>query len=197
MISWHLKIGIIATFASLALGLSVSAQNLSSADTLKQARVLLQNNQSREALNLLKPLRDSFSGTADFDYVLALALVDSGEYSEAIFVFDRLLGNDPSFHGARLDLARAYLGMGELDEASRELDLLEDTSPPKKALVRINALRAAIDRQGRSLRFSRFLSVRTEAGYDSNVNSATIVNEFLFQVSIHKISTEMQVSVMF
>ncbi|NNF17753.1 MAG: tetratricopeptide repeat protein [Gammaproteobacteria bacterium] len=146
---------------------------------VEQAHQLIEQGDSRGALALLRPLQYARGGQPEYDYPLALALLDSGSYAESILVFERLLLANPSFHGARLDMARAWLGMENYVKASEQLDLLANTRPPEKARNAIAELRQVIKVRSRASRFSRYLNVHTAAGYDSNVNSATVAENFL------------------
>ncbi len=143
------------------------------------AELLIQEGQPAAALELLQPAAQEYAGKAKFDYVLALALMDSGDHGQAEFVFERLLTMSPGFHGARLDYARVLVARKKYSEALEQLDTLGDSRPPERALNQISNLKNIINQRANTSRWSRYLEASTAAGYDSNVNSATVVDEFL------------------
>ena len=66
------------------------------------------------------------------NYKLGLAHLDNEEYSEAITKFNEAINIDPIYTEAHCDLARAYLGLGKLEEAAnsaKEALRLEDNYP--------------------------------------------------------------------
>lgn len=146
---------------------------------LERAKALIAQGKPVAALAELEEVRAERAGDPDFDYALALALLDSGNSSESTFVFERLLMLRPDFHGARIDLARAYFDEGRMFEARREFEQARAAGPPAAAARAIDDYLARIAKAQRRAKFSRFLSVGTQAGYDSNVNSATQLDEFL------------------
>lgn len=149
------------------------------ANALNEARALIAKGKPQAALDLLDPLEASNAGDVAFDYLLALATLDSGDSATATLIFDRVLLQSPGFHGARIDLGRAYFNMGRLLEAQRELQAARAASPPVEAAAVIDDYLAQIARLQRRSRFSHYLSATTRAGYDSNANSATALNDFL------------------
>ncbi len=64
-------------------------------------------------------------------------------------------------------------------QALRQLETLSSTRPPERALKEITSLRNIIAQRSYTSPWSRYLEASTAAGYDSNVNSATVVDEFL------------------
>ncbi|MEO1574844.1 MAG: tetratricopeptide repeat protein [Pseudomonadota bacterium] len=114
-----------------------------------------------------------------FDYALALAMLDSGDSLGATVVFERVMLTKPDFHGARIDLGRAYFNLGRLTDARRQFDRAQSAGPPPQAARLVERYLAEIDRIERGQKFSRYASAGTRAGYDSNVNSATELTEFL------------------
>ncbi len=146
---------------------------------VQQAQQLIGSGQPEAALELLEPLIQEHAGETRFDYALALALMDKGEHATAELVFERLLTQSPRFLGARLDYARVLVARKKYARANSELDTLTSLQPPEKALAEIRELSGIIEQRSRTNRWSRYLEATTAAGYDSNVNSATVVDEFL------------------
>ncbi|MFK7888616.1 MAG: tetratricopeptide repeat protein [Gammaproteobacteria bacterium] len=155
------------------------AVSATASPALERAKILLNDGKPQAALAELQPLRGVYAGEPEFDYALALALLDSGDGSQATLIFERLLLVQPDFHGARIDLGRAYLGQARLIEARREFEKARAAGPPPAAAKVVDDYITRIDRAQRRAKFSRYLSVGTRAGYDSNVNSATELDEFL------------------
>lgn len=146
---------------------------------LEQARALIDRGQPAAALGLLEPFGDILAGDPDYDYPLALATLDSGDSLGSTLIFERLLAIRPSFHGARIDLGRAYYNLGRWPDARREFETAGAAGPPEPAAKVIRQYLTQIDRIERDARFSRYVTVGTRTGYDSNVNSATALTEFL------------------
>lgn len=156
---------------------SVFAQD--SRNTLNQAKVLFEQGNAAEALAMLRPLQQQFAGSYQYDHLFGLALLESGEASEAEIVLERVLASNPQQHGVRLDLARALLAQDKLRAANEELDLLEAASPPPRAAAAMQEMRGVIKSRSRGLKFSKRLALHTGVGYDSNVSSSTAASSFL------------------
>ncbi|MEM6640951.1 MAG: tetratricopeptide repeat protein, partial [Pseudomonadota bacterium] len=166
--------------AMLLWCVTVSGLDRGVPDTLVgDARALIAAGQPDKAHSLLAPYADQLAGDVSFDYALALALLDSGEALSATVVFERLLLVAPEFHGARIDLGRAYVALGRLDDARREFQKALDAGPPQKAAALIERYLTELDETQAARQSSRFVLVGTRAGHDSNVNSATELTEFL------------------
>lgn len=150
------------------------------ADALtERAQALIDARRAGEALRLLEPYEGERAGEPRFDYLLALATLDAGDAAKATLVFERLLLLNPDFHGARIDLARAYFQLERYAEAREQFETALAHQPPPRARQLIEDYLARIKARTQKLKLSRFIDVHTRAGYDSNVNSATEVNEFL------------------
>ncbi|MEL6239454.1 MAG: tetratricopeptide repeat protein [Pseudomonadota bacterium] len=160
--------------------LLVAAMPLALADALvDEARERIDRGDAAGARLLLEPFSDQRAGEVTFDYALALAMLDSGDSLGATVVFERLLLTKSDFHGARIDLGRAYFNLGRLVDARRQFDRALNAGPPPLAARLVARYMAEIERIERRQKFTRYASVGTRAGYDSNVNSATELTEFL------------------
>lgn len=146
---------------------------------MQEAEQLIKNERPGRALDLLLSESSNHAGETRFDYLLALALMDSGSNTQAELVFERLLAQYPAFHGARLDYARVLVAQQKYTQAAEQLDTLSGSRPPERALSQIAELNQIIRQRTRAQRWSRYLRLSTAVGYDSNVNSATVVDEFL------------------
>jgi hypothetical protein len=139
---------------------------------------LLQSNQHAAALKLLAPHEDARAGNVEFDYLLGVAALETGDASRATVLLERALIVNPNHAGARLDLARAYFALGDRERARNEFNAALAQDPPVNARAAINAYLARIDggsgggaggAQGTQM--SGYLEVA--AGRDTNVNNAT------------------------
>lgn len=160
-----------AIIASLLLAAHPVAAQLDA--TLERARELVDSGQAGAAFELLEPELAERAGDPAYDYLFALAALDSGQVSQGVFALERVLSVDPDHPQARAELARGYLLLGELDNARAEFEAVKRENPPAEVAMTIDRYLAEIDRreggpQGTS--FRGFVAVT--GGYDSNVNSA-------------------------
>ena len=140
---------------------------------LAKAKALVDGRQAMTAYEMLLPHVDRRAGDPAYDYVLALAALDSGHVSQGVFALERVLAIEPGHPQARAELARAYLLLGELDAARAEFEVVKASDPPPEVEDTIDRYLAEIERrqggpQGTKLRGFVAFSI----GHDSNVNSA-------------------------
>lgn len=147
-------------------------------DILNQARMLLDGGKAIEAYHLLSPHESAEAGNRDFDYLLGLSALDSGEVSRAVFVFERLIQVSPGFGGARMELARAYFQLGELHQAKYHFDKLLSLSPPDHIRRVIEQYLQSIEQQLSAQHPQWNLNAELAAGHDTNANSATDAQTF-------------------
>ena len=146
---------------------------------LLAAQNMLNQGQSVEALDLLDPLETEYAGNREYDYLYGLALLDTGEASSAVFAFQRALAVEPNFAGARLELARSYFDMGQMQRASREFQVLQGQSPPQNVRKVIDKYLAASESRNLRSRQGWRGFVQLGLGNDSNVNNATTATSFI------------------
>jgi tetratricopeptide (TPR) repeat protein len=146
---------------------------------LVAAQGMINGGKPLDALDLLSPYEFEYAGEKEYDYLLGLSLLDSGQASQSVFAFQRVLAIDPNFAGARMELARAYFDMSEFELARAEFTTLQTLSPPANVQSTIDKYLAAI--RNRTLRNKRGFSgyLQFGAGNDSNANSAPAVDSFL------------------
>lgn len=155
-------IGVAASFFFL--------QSLALADEITdRALRLVQQKNPKAAYALLAPLEPQRAGDPEFDYVLGLAALDSGQREKAIFAFERVLAVNPNHAQARAEIARAYFELGEKENARRELQNVRASNPPAEVKRNIDKYLSALGVSPTLL--TGFLEAGY--GYDSNVNSAT------------------------
>ncbi len=158
---------------------------------LADAESILATGQSQAAFTLLLTRERELAGNPYFDYLLGVAALDSGQYSEAIFSLRRALEVSPGFSGARMELARAYFDSGNAGLARPLFVALLDESPPAPVRTVINQYIASIDATPSLPTGSLRYSFDITAGYDSNANGSTDDQQFMgFMLSPDNLKTE-------
>ncbi len=154
--------------------LFVLLQSLAFADEITdRARRLLQEKNPQAAYQLLQPLESQRAGNPEYDYLLGIAALDSGERERAVFALERVLAVNPNHAQARAEIARAYFLLGEKENALREFQNVRATNPPEAVKQTIDRYLSALGVGATQL--SGFLEIGF--GRDSNVNSATASNQ--------------------
>jgi tetratricopeptide (TPR) repeat protein len=140
---------------------------------LRDADELIKNGKPAEAYTLLEPLEFERSGEVRFDYLLGIAALDSGKADKATLAFERVLAVDPNFAGARLDMARAYYQLGDLQRAETEFNAVLKQNPPEAARVAIQKYLDAIIayEQAKQTRITGY--AEGVIGYDGNIASSS------------------------
>ena len=139
-----------------------------------RAKALLQQKQHRQAYDLLLPQEPTRAGDPEFDYLLGIAAIDSGEPERGVFALERVLAVQPNNHVARAEIARAYLALGERDSARREFETVKAQQIPPEVKQAIDGYLSAIQ-AAEVTQISGYVEIGY--GYDSNVNSATAGNQ--------------------
>jgi tetratricopeptide (TPR) repeat protein len=125
------------------LALIVATHAAAAADALDallaQARELAAAGRAEEAYSLLAAAEDEHIGEPRFDYALGRAALDAGQPARATLAFSRVLAVDPGHAGALIDSGRAYLALGNYQQARQTFESLLALDPPP-------ALRAQIER---------------------------------------------------
>jgi len=135
-----------------------------------RAKLLLQRNDPEAAYKLLQPLEAQRAGDPEFDYLLGLSALDTGNYERAIFALERVLAVQPDNLQARAEIGRAYMATGERESAKREFEAVRARQVPDDVRRTIDQFLSAI-RTAETTQYTRFLELGF--GYDSNVNAAT------------------------
>lgn len=147
---------------------SVSAQSNSDIDRLAQ---LNEQGDFARAYSLALEQREQLEGLPEFDMQYGIAAIDSGHPNEAIFAFERVLMVQPDFQAARLELARAYYLIGDLERAETLFRQVLVVNPPADVRARIDLFLARIEQSGRGPVEMTRRSLSLRVGYDDNVNS--------------------------
>lgn len=118
-------------------------------------------------------LAPDHAGEPDFDFLYALAALETGHPQHAAFALERILLVRPDQHRARVELARAYFLLGDHAGARREFLAVRNAGPPSNVRSRIELFLAEIERRESALRTQVAGYVELRPGWDSNVGSAT------------------------
>lgn len=140
---------------------------------LRDADSLIMSGKAADAYTLLEPFEFDHSGEVRFDYLIGIAALDSGKPDKATLAFERVLAVNPDFAAARLDMARAYYQLGDLQRAKTEFYAALNQNPTEAARENIQKYLDAIDekKEGKQTRVTGYLEAF--AGRDSNTNNST------------------------
>jgi outer membrane protein len=156
--------------AILAVASLLLFQAFAYADAITaRAKRLMEQKNPQAAYELLKPLESRRAGDPEYDYLLGIAALDSGQREHAVFALERVLAVQPNHPQARAEIARAYFELGEKENARREFTTVRATNPPEAVKQTIDRYLSALEAGPK--RFSGFIELGF--GHDSNVNSAT------------------------
>ena len=144
---------------------------------MPQLQQLIEQQRYQQALQLAQQHLDQAEGDPDFDFYYGLSAAQSGLFHEALFVFERLSNHYPEVVRYRLELARCYYFLSQLDNAEREFRLVLSSQPPASVRTTIDAFLDRIAEQRLTYRSHWNTSLSYGAGYDSNINSSTDLNE--------------------
>jgi tetratricopeptide (TPR) repeat protein len=139
---------------------------------ITKAQTLVKAGDYKAAYQLLEPLETERSGNVQYDMLLGLSALESGDHARAIFAFERVLATEPNNLEARALIAKGYYQAGEAENAKAEFNnvLSQNPNPEITKLIENNML--AIDKAtGQATTFAAYLDVGI--GHDSNINSAT------------------------
>ena len=172
------------TLLIILISLGISSNILASEVTdreqvFEEAKGLLRDGKAQSAYELLLSHESAWSGGDAYDYLLGIAALDSKNPGEAIFSLQRLVVRKPAFSGARLELARAYYDVGDIELARLEFDRLLQEDPPTKVRTTVNSYLEAINTRAKSYTSSTQYFFDFGVGYDSNAPAATDDNRFL------------------
>jgi tetratricopeptide (TPR) repeat protein len=140
---------------------------------LEAARNLITQGQPARAAALLEPHELEQAGNAQYDYLLGLALENSGQADKASIVLERVLAVNPRYAAAWVDLGRAYFSLGDFARAREDFARALALNPPQAAEATIRQHLAQMDARDMRRPFLTSGYVELGGGYDSNVNNAT------------------------
>lgn len=159
--------------AALCAALILQAAPLPAiAADLEQALSLLAAGNAQQAYDLLAADEESNAGDPNFDYLLGLAALDSGQPGRAVFALERVLAVDPTHARARAEIARAYFQLGELETSRQEFEAVKQQGVPPQVAEAMQQFLSAIDQRIDGDRRQLRAYIELGLGYDSNINSA-------------------------
>ena len=170
MLQQVIRIFSLALLSLLFSGMALAAEK---AADLDQAKGLIGAGKASEAYEMLAPFEFYQAGDPDFDYVLGLAALESGKYNAATLAFERVLAVNPNHAGARLDFARAYFALKDLDRAEEQFKILQTQNPPPAAKQTIEKYLAGITELRNARNPALTAYVEGVLGYDSNITNVT------------------------
>ena len=152
-------------------------QTISVKDINKQLAQLIDQQQFQQAKELAEQHLDAFEGDSQFDFFYGFSAAQSGAHHEALFVFERLSDQFPQVPRYRLELARSYYFLGQLDASEAEFRQVLAQNPPNKVRATIDKFLRRIEEQRQALTPSWSALASYGGGYDSNINSSTDIDE--------------------
>ncbi len=145
------------------------------AATIDDAKMLLRQGQPSKARDLLEANLIPSAGDVEYNYILGIASLDSGDPGNAVFAFERALAINPAHTLARAELGKALIALTEFGAAYRELQQVKASKPPPDVAKRIDQLLVQLDKilTNRYSKSRPFWSayVGADLGYDTNINT--------------------------
>jgi tetratricopeptide (TPR) repeat protein len=158
-------------FSVIFSTLSFAAQD----DITKQAETLIRKGDFNAAYQLLEPLETARAGDVDYDYLLGVAGVESGNVTRGAFALERVLATNPNHTDARAEMAKAHFILGETAASKAEFNNVLALNPDAETKKTIEKLLTAIQKiEGTTTTFGAYLGFGL--GYDSNVSSAPSIS---------------------
>ncbi len=161
------------SLALVCLVLSGVAQSAEKTADLQQAKALVSTGKAAEAYELLLPFEFYQAGDPEYDYLLGLAALDSGKYNAATLAFERVLAVNPNHAGARLDFARAYFALKDLERAEEQFKIILTQDPPSAAKKAVNEYLEKIVELRKAQNPALKAYVEGVVGYDSNLTNVS------------------------
>ena len=145
-------------------------------ELLARAKSLSSSGKFLDAYELLAQAEDAYIGIIEFDYALGRAALDAGRPDKATLALSRVLALDPRHAGALIDIGRAYLALGNFDQARVTFETLLGLAPPPAVRAQLQAYlkqaRAAGQDQSPKPGRSRHGYLAAVYGRSSNVNQS-------------------------
>ena len=122
---------------------------------------------------------DHMIGDISYDRLLGLCAQGSGNNSQALLAYNRIIAQQEQNAEIRLERARVLYNLSLLSESRSEFNKLLAQNPPPAAKKVINNYLFAMNRRTAKIRPYTRLKISTSLGQDDNVNSASNLDEFL------------------
>lgn len=139
----------------------------------EQLAALVKERRYFQAYQLSQQHSKVMEGDVAFDFYYGFSAAQSGFYNNAVFAFERLVDSYPEVPRYRLELARCYYHLNQLDDAEREFTRVSSQNPPPRVQSTIQSFLSRIREKRRSLDSQWRGSIAIAAGYDTNINKAT------------------------
>lgn len=152
-------------------------QNTDIKNINKQLALLIDQQQFQQAQALAEQHLDAFEGDSQFDFFYGFSAAQNGAHDDALFVFERLSDQFPQVPRYRLELARSYYFLGQLDASDAVFRQVLAQNPPNKVRATIDTFLRRIEEQRQALTHSWSALASYGGGYDSNINSSTDIDE--------------------
>ncbi|MES2501765.1 MAG: surface lipoprotein assembly modifier [Pseudomonadota bacterium] len=174
--SIHHLCKLIAIFLLALFSTLTSTHSLADQDAvLIQAEKLIRQTDYKAAYQLLEPLESTRAGEIQYDYLLGIAGVESGNVTRGAFALERVLAVDPNHQDARAEMAKAHFLLGERDTAKQEFNYVLGLEPVAQTKRTVEKLLNAIEKiEGTTTTFGAYLDFGL--GWDSNVSSAPSIS---------------------
>ena len=139
---------------------------------MAEARALLRNGQPLAAYDALMKMEYEGSGDIEFDYLLGVAALEAGKPDKATLALERVLESNPNYAGARIDMGRAFMLLGDAVRAQEEFTAVLELNPPDVVRERVEGFMAEMAQRAAVAKtnWSGFFGITL--GRDSNVNNA-------------------------
>ena len=155
----------------LLAGMIASHAHAEVDELVTNARALLEQSQAQKAFDLLEPQEAARAGDPDFDTVLGIAAVETGQYTRAVFALERVLAVQPSNSRARAELGRALFSVGDTKASRQVLMETKRDDIPAEAAATIDQFLQAIDQVEDAARSSVKPYLEASIGHDTNINA--------------------------
>jgi outer membrane protein len=139
---------------------------------IEHAQALLRAGQALAAYETLMKIEYEGAGDLEFDYLLGIAALDAGKPDKATLALERVLAADPNYAGARIDMGRAFMALGDTTGAEAEFAAVLALNPPDPVRIRVEQFVAEMARRSSvpKTKWSGFFGI--SVGRDTNVNNA-------------------------
>lgn len=139
---------------------------------IAEAQALLRNGQPLAAYEALMKMEYEGAGEVEFDYLLGVAALDAGKPDKATLALERVLAANPNYAGARIDMGRAFMALGDIVGAEAEFAAVLALNPPDAVRKRVEGFVAEMAQRSSvaKTKWSGFFGITV--GRDSNVNNA-------------------------
>ncbi|MDO6463685.1 hypothetical protein [Pseudoalteromonas carrageenovora] len=169
----HLIFSILLSYLALHSLNAKAEDNVSYVKLLGELQHLISNKQYAEAYkNSQKNYK--YLGEPDFDYLLGISALNSGESAPAVFAFERVVEDKPQWYEARLYLIKSYIAANNLPAAnSQALVIINTNTSSDRVKTAAQTLLDISQRKQRTTARSFNQSIELAYGVDDNVNAGT------------------------